>query len=169
MPFLIAAVVLVGLLCLFDLLLTFAVLRRLRRHTAELERLASEPRTLPYDPSFLVGRTLPESATRAVPSPRLVAFFDADCGACHEHAPAFAAQARPDTSLAFITGEGRQAQNLVDVVGGVSAVVVAEEAAAVAADLGIQAFPMFLLVDADGRIVRADTGTDHLAEMAATV
>lgn len=169
MPFLIAAVVLVGVLCLADLLLTFAVLRRLREHTAELERLASGPRTLPFDPSFLIGRTLPGAATRAVPSPRLVGFFDADCGACHEHAPKFAAVARPDTSLAVITGTGRQVQNLVDVVGEVSAVVVAEEAAAVAAELGIQTFPMFLQADAEGRIVRADMDADHLAELAATV
>ncbi len=169
MPFLIAAVVLVGMLCLVDLLLTFAVLRRLREHTTELERLAGGPRTLPFDPSFLIGRTLPDTATRAAPSPRLVGFFDADCGSCHEHAPKFAAEARPGTSLAFVTGAGRQVQNLVDVVGRVSAVVVAEEAAAVAADLGIQVFPMFLLVDADGRIVRADTDADHLADMAAAV
>ncbi|KAB8195898.1 hypothetical protein FH608_010440 [Nonomuraea phyllanthi] len=169
MTFLIAAVVLVGALCLFDLVLTFAVLRRLREHTAELARLASEPRTLPYDPSPLVGRTLPGSATRALPQPRLVAFFDADCGSCHEHAPKFAAAARPGTSLAFVTGAGRQVQNLVDVVGGVSAVVVAEEAASVAADLGIRAFPMFLQVDGEGRIVRADMDADRLAEMAATV
>ncbi|GGP15646.1 hypothetical protein LDL08_37140 [Nonomuraea glycinis] len=169
MPFMIAAVVLVGVLCLVNLLLTFAVLRRLREHTTELERLAGEPRTLPFDPSFLVGRTLPATATRAVPSPRLVGFFDADCGSCHEHAPKFAAEARPGTSLAFVTGTGRQLQNLVDVVGEASAVVVAEEAAAVAADLGIQTFPMFLRVDAEGRIVQADTDADHLAELAATV
>jgi hypothetical protein len=169
MTFLIAAVVLVGALCLFDLLLTFAVLRRLREHTAELERLASEPRTLPYDPSFLVGRALPGTALRAVPRPRLVAFFDADCSSCHEHAPKFAAEARPGASVAIITGAGRQVQNLVDVVGEVSAVVVAEEADTVVADLGIQAFPMFLQVDAEGRIVRADMDTEHLAEMAATV
>jgi hypothetical protein len=55
------------------------------------------------------------------------------------------------------------------VVGEVSAVVVAEEADTVVADLGIQAFPMFLQVDAEGRIVRADMDTEHLAEMAATV
>lgn len=169
MPFLIAAVVLVGVLCLVDLLLTFAVLRRLREHTAELERLASGPRTLPFDPSFLVGRTLPATATRALPGLRLVGLFDADCGSCHEHAPKFAAEARPDTSLAIITGTGRQVQNLVDVVGQVSAVVVAEEAAAVAAELGIEAFPMFLQVDAEGRIVRADMDADHLADMAAPV
>lgn len=40
MPFLVTAVVLVGLLCAVDLLLTFAVLRRLREHTEELGRLS---------------------------------------------------------------------------------------------------------------------------------
>ncbi|GAA3654967.1 hypothetical protein GCM10022224_017550 [Nonomuraea antimicrobica] len=169
MPFLIAAIVLVGALCLFDLVLTFAVLRRLREHSAELERLLNEPRTLPYDPSFLIGRTLPGAATRAVPSPRLVGFFDADCGTCHEHAPKFAAEARPGTALAFVTGAGRQVQNLVDVVGEASAVVVAEEAAAVVADLGIRAFPLFLRLDAEGRIVRADLDVERLAETASTV
>ena len=36
MPILIAAVVVVGCLCLLDLLLTFGVIRRLREHTSML-------------------------------------------------------------------------------------------------------------------------------------
>ncbi|MFC5834835.1 hypothetical protein [Nonomuraea insulae] len=169
MPFLIAAVVLVGVLCLFDLLLTFAVLRRLREHAAELERLAGEPRTLPYDPSFLIGRTLPGTAANTEPRPRLVAFFDAGCDTCHEHAPVFAAAARPGTSLAFITGAGPQLRSLVDAVGGAATVVSGEDADAIVAELGIQAFPMFLRLDADGRITQADMDLERLAETAATV
>jgi hypothetical protein len=38
MPVLIGAVVVVGVLCLIDLLLTFGVIRRLREHTAMLAR-----------------------------------------------------------------------------------------------------------------------------------
>ena len=81
MPFLIAAVVLVGVLCLFDLLLTFAVLRRLREHTAELQRLAGRPGFSSYDPGMLVGHRLPEAARAS--GATLVAFFDAQCDTCH--------------------------------------------------------------------------------------
>ncbi|MFC1417897.1 hypothetical protein [Streptacidiphilus cavernicola] len=47
MPYLVAGLVLVGLLCLFDLFLTFAVIRRLREHSVRLDRVASADRLLP--------------------------------------------------------------------------------------------------------------------------
>ncbi|MEV0160396.1 hypothetical protein [Nonomuraea fuscirosea] len=168
MPYLIAAVVLVGALCLFDLLLTFAVLRRLREHTAELARLAGEPRTLPYDPSFLIGRTLPGTAADTEARPRLVAFFDAGCDSCHEHAPVFAAAARPGTSLAFVTGADPLLRGLVDAIGDAAPVISGDDADAVVAELGIQAFPLFLRLDADGRIIQAELALERLAETAAT-
>jgi hypothetical protein len=65
MHFLIAAVVLVGLLCAVDLLLTFAVLRRLREHAQRLGRLSASASaagngTPGIDRDKLLGRELPE-------------------------------------------------------------------------------------------------------------
>lgn len=164
MPFLIAAVVFVGVLSLFNLVLTLGVLRRLREHTAELERLAGRSMLMPYDPGVLVGRTLPEAAAGA----RLVGFFDVGCSTCHERAPEFAAAAGNQPALAVITGDAGTADDLVGVVGGGSSVITGEDAGRIAQTLGVEAFPTFLRVDTDGRIVAADTELAGLAAMAQT-
>src|ERR1041384_1123039 len=95
MMFLTAAVVLVGILCALDLFLTFAVVRRLREHTTELERLAGMalPGSGGSAPGVLVGRSLPEPAAVGAGQSRLVGFFDSNCSTCFEHAPEFAAVA----------------------------------------------------------------------------
>ncbi|MGN9837110.1 TlpA family protein disulfide reductase [Nonomuraea sp. H19] len=161
MPFLVAAVVFVGLLCLFNLVLTLGVLRRLREHTAELERLAGGSMLMPYDPHVLVGRALPETAAGA----RLVGFFDVGCSTCHERAPQFADAAGKQPALAVITGDGAKVADLVAVVGGVSSVITGEEAGLLTHTLGVEAFPTFLLADQEGRVVAAHT---ELAELTAT-
>ncbi|MER5623454.1 hypothetical protein [Streptosporangium sp. NPDC002544] len=168
MTFLIAAVVLVGVLCVFDLLLTFAVLRRLREHTAELARLAGGTRFAPYDPGVLVGRTLPwtDTDTDGVDRPRLVAFFDVNCDACHEHAPQFAVTARAQAAMAVISGAGPRADDLVQMVADVSSVITAERADSLVKAVGVEAFPTFLRVGPDGTIVAAQTELTTLAEMA---
>ncbi|MGW3562306.1 hypothetical protein ACWDSL_00100 [Streptomyces sp. NPDC000941] len=155
MIFLVAAVVLIGLLCLFDLLLTFAVLRRLREHTAELGRLGAQPTFTAYDPQVLVGIKAPDLAAES--GTRLVAFFDADCEACHEHAPEFAGTvARAfDNVLAVVSGKGREAEELLAVVGPDIPVVREAAARALVQSVGLKAFPTFLLVQADGTITQA--------------
>ncbi|WP_128817203.1 hypothetical protein [Streptomyces sp. S063] len=167
MTFVVAALVLVGALCVFDLLLTFAVLRRLREHTAELERLAGRPSFTPYDPGVLVGRALPESV--AAHAPELVAFFDAQCDTCHEHAPGFAARARGRTALAVVSGEGRRAAELAAHVADDAVVLRDDVAADVVGAVGIEAFPTFLAVGPDGVVVRAHTDLAVLGEPAQAV
>ncbi|MEV1243278.1 hypothetical protein ACIBO2_33410 [Nonomuraea sp. NPDC050022] len=159
MAFLVAAVVFLALLCLFNLVLNLGVLRRLREHTAELERLAGHAMLMPYDPGVLVGRTLPEAAAGA----RLVGFFDVGCSTCHERAPQFAEEAGKEPALAVITGDGAKVADLVTVVGGVSSVITGDEAGSLAHALGVEAFPTFLRADQEGRVLAADT---ELAAMA---
>ncbi|MFJ2031611.1 hypothetical protein [Streptosporangium sp. NPDC087985] len=166
MTFLIAAVVLVGVLCVFDLLLTFAVLRRLREHAAELARLAGQPRFAPYNPGALVGRTLPQTDTDGVDRPQLVAFFDVNCDACHEHAPQFAVAARTYAAMAVVSGGGPKIDDLLEAVGGVASVITAERADKLVKAVGVEAFPTFLRVGPDGTIVEAQTELSALAEMA---
>ncbi|MGW2699577.1 hypothetical protein [Streptomyces sp. NPDC001340] len=156
MNFLIAAVVLVGLLCVFDLLLTLAVLRRLREHSAELGRLGMRPNFQMYDPQVLVGTKAPELAGES--GVRLVAFFDADCDSCHEHAAEFAAVARVhDDTLAVVSGKGEQLRELLELVGPGVPVVQGEETRTLTEAIDLRAFPTFLLVRADGTITQAVT------------
>ncbi|WP_052852678.1 hypothetical protein [Streptomyces avicenniae] len=154
MPFLIAALVLVGCLCLLDLLLTFAVLRRLREHTAELSRLGARERSLALDrDTVLLGRTLPGLAAEEADEERMVAFFEAKCDACHEHAPWFAATAA-DGSAAVVHGAGPRADELAAHVADLPTVIRHEEAASLVESVGITVFPTFLLVDRTGSVTR---------------
>ncbi|MFC7642345.1 hypothetical protein ACFQX6_16350 [Streptosporangium lutulentum] len=159
MNFLIAAVVLLGALCLLNLLVTFAVLRRLREHTAELESLASRTPLMPYVPVALIGRTLPASGAVR---PQLVAFFDVHCDTCHERAPQFAVAARSRTALAVISGDGREADDLVEILGDGVSVITAEAAESMVRALGVEAFPTFLRVSPEGTVLEAGTELSEL-------
>jgi hypothetical protein len=150
MTFLIAAVILVGALCVVDLLLTFAVLRRLREHATELDRLARSPSG--FDPAALVGRSLPEPV--ATHLPQLVGVFDANCPTCFEHAPRFAAQA--GALVAVVSGTGSRVDELAGLLAKVPTIV-GEDAGRVVRELGIQAFPTFLLAQ-DGTVTQAHAG-----------
>lgn len=154
MTILVAAVILVGALCVFDLLLTFAVLRRLREHTAELAVLGVS-RSAGPDVGALVGKRLPESVLAH--APRLVGVFDAHCSTCFEHAPAFAAEAAGTALAAVVTGSGPKADELAGRLAGIP-VVTGSDAEEVVTALGIPAFPTFLRVAPDGTVQLAHAG-----------
>ncbi|MEH1125615.1 TlpA family protein disulfide reductase [Micromonospora sp. CPCC 206061] len=180
MPFLVTAVVLVGLLCIVDLLLTFAVLRRLREHTEELGRLSGAGHvSMGVDRDKLMGRELPEfsaitvdgavvsreSLTGAV---ELVGIFSPGCSPCHAQAPLFVAEAArmpAGKTLALVAGSGAEADDLVQIVKGMTDVVLAPESMTVVNGLNIGAFPTFLRLDASGAIVDAAVSVQGLAEL----
>ena len=94
MPILIAAVVVVGCLCLLNLLLTFGVIRRLREHTSMLTGVGgSEP------PPIGLAAGKPPGAFSAVATSgeevsgaaglEVVAFFSSWCSICPERVPPF--------------------------------------------------------------------------------
>jgi hypothetical protein len=157
MAFLVAAVILVGLLCAADLFLTFAVLRRLREHTTELDRLARLTGTWPsgHDTALLVGKPLPDPVLAH--RPRLVGIFDANCSTCFEHAPQFATEASRYAVVAVVNGSGPGVGELAGLLAGVPAVT-GNEARQVVAELAVQAFPTFLRVAQDGTIEQAHAG-----------
>ncbi|MEU5342472.1 MULTISPECIES: hypothetical protein [unclassified Streptomyces] len=157
---------LVGALCLFDLLLTLAVLRRLREHTAELERLGTRSQFAAYDPAELLGRRIPEIADEN--EARWVAFFEANCSSCHEHAPQFAAEVREHSALAVISGNGEKADRLADHMVGAATVVRDAQADELVNTAGIQAFPTFLVLDRDGSVIRSTTELSELSDLVPT-
>jgi hypothetical protein len=161
MAFLAAAVVLVAVVCLLNLLLLFAVLRRLREHTDELARLRQARLVDPAaeEASALIGRSLPDLTTATGDRPELVGFFDAGCSSCHELAPDFAIAARQAPSVAIVTGEGPGADELVALLAAGPTVLVGEQASNVSSSIGIRAYPTFVRIDADGKVVRAQLTT----------
>ena len=161
MAFLSAAVVLLAAICLLNLLLVFAVLRRLREHTDELDRLR---RSRPFDPvaeeaSELIGRSLPDLETATGDRPELVGFFDAGCSSCHELAPDFAVASRQAPSVAVVTGAGEGVDELVALLAGGPTVLLGRRATEVSTSVGIRAYPTFVRVDAEGTVLHAQLTT----------
>ncbi|GAA4671719.1 TlpA family protein disulfide reductase [Phytohabitans rumicis] len=160
MAFLAAAVVLLAAICLLNLLLIFAVLRRLREHTDELDRLRSRP----ADPAAeeagaLIGRSLSDLVTATGDRPELVGFFDAGCSSCHELAPDFAVASRRAPSVAVVTGTGQGVDELVALLAGGPTVLLGKRATDVSASVGIRAYPTFVRVDAEGTVLHAQLTT----------
>ncbi|MET8996266.1 TlpA disulfide reductase family protein [Amycolatopsis sp. NPDC004169] len=93
MLYVVAALVLLGLVCLLNLLLTVGILRRMRAQpTAQAEPpFALRPGSAVGE--FAVTTTDGEPLTLASLE-GTVAFFSADCAACHETLPDFLAYAR---------------------------------------------------------------------------
>lgn len=150
MSFLVAAVVMLTVLCLGNVLLTFAILRRLRSHE---ERLAGFSGSTGEE---LVGRTLPEIAEVGRRA-RLVGFFSASCAPCREQAAEFARH--PDVDrVAFVlleaAGEPDRAA-ILDALGDSPTVLVDPVSKRVAEELGVRSFPVLLQVDDAGTVVSA--------------
>jgi peroxiredoxin len=173
LPFLVAAVILVGMLCLLDLLLTFGVIRRLREHTTHLEKLLSNVRL--DEPLRRPGERVDDfAATTADGEPvsrdllsgeTVVAFFSPTCGPCKEKASAFAEQVRSRSLdrqqvLAVVAGEdeGEGAEMARTLASAGRVVMDGAGEKSVADAFKVSAFPAFCLIDAEGvvRVVGSD-------------
>ena len=82
MPFVVAALVLLGLLCLLNLLLTVGILRRMRAQSGTPGRCSRCARVRAIG-EFAATTTDGEPVTTATLT-GTVAFFSADCAACHD-------------------------------------------------------------------------------------
>lgn len=154
MPYLVAGVVFVGTLCAFDLILTLAVVRRLREHAALLEGRQAEA---PFTP---VGTALPEfsassldgtALTRAFFSePTIVGLFSTTCAACRERLPEFADRIRDaGRVLAVIEGDRDEAEPFIAALSPVATVVVEPVNGPVTTAFGRPASPSFYVVGED--------------------
>jgi thiol-disulfide isomerase/thioredoxin len=168
MPGLVAVVVLVGSLCLLNLVFTLGVVRRLREHS---ELLGRRPGMTPAGPSALtVGvragdyaatTTAGERVARnLLDSDTLVAFLTPGCAPCAERLPTLVRTAREwpaGQTLVVVAGDPESAADYVEALAPVARVVREPRGGAVARAFGVQAFPQFGVVDRDG-VVRRSVG-----------
>jgi thiol-disulfide isomerase/thioredoxin len=171
MWFLIGLVTLVGLLCALDLILTLGVIRRLREHSAELNRVSRGPM-----PSITRGEAVTAFETVTTDGDRLsreqlvddtvVAFFAPDCKVCREKMPKFLEYARTLPGgrrqvLAVVVGEEDECATYATMLAPVAQVVVEEQGGPLSLAFAVIGFPALLQVarDAQGRLVAT---TDNL-------
>ena len=158
MAILIAAVALVGVLCLLDLLLTFGVIRRLREHTDLLSGLG-QSQVLGLgkgkSPGTFSAMTTAGNVVTDAAQLRMVAFLSSSCSVCPERVPPFVAYLNDyrlgrDSVLAVIQGGPDEPVPYLDQLAEVALVCVEPEDGEVAQAFEVNGYPLFFLLDVDG-------------------
>lgn len=163
MGFLTAAVVVVGLVAVLNLVLTLGVVRRLRDHTERLEQMTGgfpddgilRPGQSPgaFTATTVDGR---EVSHETVAGPALVAFFMPGCGPCHEWVPRFAAAAAErgaPPAVAVVASTPDEATDMVNALSDSVQVIVEEPHGPVSAAFAVQAFPVMCRLGDDGTVL----------------
>jgi thiol-disulfide isomerase/thioredoxin len=172
MSVLIAAVVFVGALCLFDLVLSLGVIRRLREQSTQLTSLlGAGPGALTTVAvgqvvgAFTASTTTGETVTRdRLEDMTLVGFFSPNCAPCAAQLPQFVTYAETFAGpvLAIAAGPPEQTADLVAALSGIARVVAEADDGAVSAAFGVRGYPTLLLVDASGRVQASGTAVAAL-------
>jgi thiol-disulfide isomerase/thioredoxin len=178
MPYLTVAILVVGSLCLLDLVLTLGVIRRLREHTERLSALSAHPPSASLPDLMLpVGQAPADFETTTIDgdrvsrdllgAPALVGFFAPGCGPCKERVPEFAAYAEAVSgagqyTLAVVVGSGEDVRELAGGFGDASRVVVEAPGGPVSTAFGVHGFPALCALDDTGAIVATGTTLDRL-------
>jgi thiol-disulfide isomerase/thioredoxin len=159
MPFVIAAVALVGVLCALDLVLTFGVIKRLREHTELLAdngtqlTIAKGGEVGDFAASTVDGEHIDHDILR---DNTLVAFFSPTCQPCKEKVPTFVEYARSlpggrDSALAVVVGDADQADAQIDELSRVARVVFEEKnTEPVCSAFQVMGFPAVVMVGKNG-------------------
>ncbi|GAA2015374.1 hypothetical protein GCM10009839_08300 [Catenulispora yoronensis] len=170
--------VLVPLVCVlaaltvFDLVLTAGLIRRLRDTPASASPTppgSGRPTGTERLPALGIGEPMPRSLARSFGDPTtgsvLVGVFSTECKACPDHLPDFDALGRRRraeglTTVAVLSGEADRLGAFRDVLG--DAVTVVEDlgvgpfsSGAVTRDLGVRAWPSYVLFDAGGHVAHS--------------
>jgi thiol-disulfide isomerase/thioredoxin len=164
-PYLVAAVVCVGALCVVNLLLTMAVIRRLREHSVRLAELGDPPAgavepSVDRMPAFTATAVDGQFVTGPDPDRTVVAFFATDCPACTVELPRLLRYVADeghdrDRVLAVVAGlDTAKSERMVEQLRGVAAVVREPLDGTVCTAFATTRFPTFYLFD-DGGGVRA--------------
>jgi thiol-disulfide isomerase/thioredoxin len=169
MPLLVATVVLIGVLCTLDLVLTLGVIKRLREHTELLSESGGGGR-MSLGPGDEVGEFSVSSVEdepvhdAMIESETVVAFFSPTCGPCKEKLPKFVEYARGvprgrEQVLAVVTADtpedAEAAAPSVAALAPVARVVTGRDAEAIASACKVRGFPVILKVNrsTDGRLL----------------
>ncbi|MFJ5712133.1 TlpA family protein disulfide reductase [Streptomyces sp. NPDC093105] len=162
---LVAAVVLIGCLSVFNLFLLLALARRVSAsgHSGDGEYVSDAPENNLPDgspvPEFRTHTHSGEEIDRnSVANGSVIGFLSTTCGPCVEQAPEFARMAKDfpggrDHVLVFLKGGGPERQRMIDLLDPVARVVTeAAGSEGASASFGIVRWPSYLDVDAEGRI-----------------
>lgn len=165
-PVLVAALVLLGLVAALNLVLTTAVIRKLRRHDELLEAFDG-PSPLPR---IAAGDVVPDFATEAidgpltaadlVTAPTLIAFAAPGCSGCEAARPQLVSllaerRGRGEEGWVVIADDQGDGDTLAREFSDHARVVIEHPATGpLHQALGVSAYPSYLLIGGDGRVAR---------------
>lgn len=173
MPYLVAALMIVGVIASLDLVLTLGVIRRLREHTEQLTKLLEghgDEVILAAGASVgeFVSTTVDgEPVSRDLLAGRtLVSFFSPHCTPCKERMPTFIeyAMAMPggrQQVLAVVTGRPEETIETVAALTPVARVVVEEDRGPMGVAFGVHGFPAICLLDEHGTVLVSGSTLDE--------
>ncbi len=148
-----AITVLIGLFVAANLVLTLALVRRVREHDV---RLAAGPQTEPIidigqrvDDFTAISTEGHEIVRSSLPSGALVGFFDPLCDTCHEHVAPFTAQARLAPYALAVIRDEHEAAGMAAQLAAAATVVVERRRGPVARAFQLQATPAFCYLGDD--------------------
>lgn len=160
--FLTALIIVVGIVCVLNLVLVFGVIRRLKEHDQAIAKIPSGAGVLSasmrapgseVDEFTSVSTDDVPVTKEALNAETMVGFFSVSCAPCVENAPKFAAHAagRDNVLTVVVAGDDDDPAEMVGVLGGSARVVVEGYDGPMATAFGVTAFPAYAVV-ADGRI-----------------
>jgi thiol-disulfide isomerase/thioredoxin len=162
MPILVAAVAVVGGLCLLDLLLTFGVIRRLREHTQMLTGArGSEPPPIGLaagkPPGLFSAETTSGEEVTGAAGLQVIAFFSSWCSTCPERVPPFLEylsrhRIGRDSVLAVVAADSSTPAPYLEQLAEVALACVEPTGGEIATAFEVQGFPAFFLLDPDGAV-----------------
>jgi hypothetical protein len=162
MTILTAAVVLVGVLCLADLLMTFGVISRLREQSAMLNQ--SHGLDMPVMelsagdiPGSFEAVTVDGEPLAGPAGIRLAAFFSSSCSICPERVPTFvdyvrANGVRREDTIAVILTMADEPVPYADRLAEVARMCVQQPDAELAKAFKVTGYPAFCVLDASGAV-----------------
>jgi thiol-disulfide isomerase/thioredoxin len=154
MSVLTAAVVLVGVLCVLDLVLSFGIIRRLRAQNEVLRDLREKQAAAEPDIMLPAGSAVGPLSDVDVAG-ALVGFFSPGCEPCKERMPQFIEYATRHGGkvIAVAAGGAEETADMVVRLGEVAEVFVEEIGGPLHNAFGATGYPAVGLVDASGTVV----------------
>jgi cytochrome oxidase Cu insertion factor (SCO1/SenC/PrrC family) len=173
MTYLIAAVVLVGALCLLDLLLTVGLIRRLRAQQGSRTPADAFADKGMLPPGAVVGafetRTVDGDPlhSRDLETGTVVVFLSPGCPPCHAQLPRVVAAlgAAPENGVAVIVGgtdAAAETEQMLDELGPVARVVHEAQTGPVTEAFAARAFPVMCRVRAAGDELVVEAVGEHV-------
>jgi thiol-disulfide isomerase/thioredoxin len=153
MSVLTAAVVVVGILCVLDLLLSFGIIRRLREQNEALRDLREKQSAAEPDIMLPAGSRIELSDVDV--NGALVGFFSPNCEPCKERIPQFIEYATGHRGkvIAVAAGEAAEIADMVVRLGEVADVVAEEMGGPLHNAFGTTGYPAVCLVGSDSTVV----------------